>query len=55
MIWSLYATLGFNMWYTELPEVPFEDEAWKILVDKAVENGFPASMPVARPDANPDR
>lgn len=40
MIWSLYATLGFNMWYTELPTVPFEDEAWKILVDKAVENGF---------------
>ncbi len=40
MIWSLYATLGFNMWYTELPTVPFEDEAWEILVDKAIENGF---------------
>ena len=40
MIWSLYATLGYNMWYTELPTVPFEDEAWKILVDKAEENGF---------------
>ncbi len=40
MIWSLYATLGYNMWYTELPTVPFEDEAWKILVDKACEHGF---------------
>ena len=40
MIWSLYATLGYNMWFTEYPEVPFEDEAWDLIVRKAVENGF---------------
>lgn len=40
MIWSLYATLGYNMWYTEHTTFEFEEEAWKILVDKAVENGF---------------
>ena len=40
MIWSLYATLGYNMWFTEFQQVPFEDEAWKRLVDTAVETGF---------------
>jgi len=40
MIWSLYATLGYNMWFTEYPEVPFEDAAWNKIVDKAEETGF---------------
>ena len=40
MIWSLYATLGYNMWPTEHKTVPFEDEAWEKIIDKAVETGF---------------
>jgi len=40
MIWSLYATLGYNMWFEEYQTVPFEEEAWKKIVDKAVETGF---------------
>lgn len=40
MIWSLYATLGFNMWFEDYPTVPFDDEAWDKLVDSAVKNGF---------------
>lgn len=40
MIWSLYANLGYNMWFTKYDKLQFEDEAWKIVVDKAVENGF---------------
>ena len=40
MIWSLYAALGYNMWFSEYQEVPFEDEAWERIIRKAVENGF---------------
>ena len=40
MIWSLYVPLGYNMWFTEYDKLIFEDKAWKIIVDKAVENGF---------------
>lgn len=28
------------MWFTEYPQIPFEEEAWALIVNKAVENGF---------------
>ena len=40
MFLSLYATLGYNMWFTEYPQIPFEEEAWEIIVNKAEELGF---------------
>lgn len=40
MIWSLYATLGFNMWFENHPVVPFDDSAWEKIVNKAEETGF---------------
>lgn len=40
MIWSLYATLGRNMWYTEYPNIDTEDEAWNIIVDAAELTGI---------------
>ncbi len=40
MIWSLYAMLGQNMWWTDNPELDFDDEAWDKLLDAAHKNGF---------------
>ena len=40
MICSLYAMLGHNMWFQEHPVLEFEDDAWKVIVDNAIENDF---------------
>ena len=40
MIWSLYAELGVNMWFSPSEEFRFQESAWKKIVDAAVENGF---------------
>lgn len=40
MIWSLYAMLGVNMWFEELPNVIFEDEAWDKIVSEAAVSGI---------------
>lgn len=40
MIWSLYAMLGQNMWFTEHPELDFDEAAWDELLHCAAENGF---------------
>lgn len=40
MIWSLYAELGVNMWFSPAEEFRFQESAWKKIVDAAVENGF---------------
>lgn len=40
MIWSLYLTLGRNMWFKKYEKLTLEDEAWNKIVDKACETGI---------------
>ena len=40
MFWSIYAMLGQNMWFTEHPELDFDEAAWDELLHCAAENGF---------------
>ena len=40
MIWSLYAMLGQNMWWQDLPKLSFDDNAWSELLAACQKNGI---------------
>lgn len=40
MIWSIYLMLGVNMWWEEHQVLPFDDEAWEIIIEEMKKQGL---------------